>query len=246
MKLLTAAVTAALLATSSLVGAASSFNTTTDTAFLDVADPLTWVVNYAASSGTGLVGVNSLIQFNYLGANAGQTQYNFSYRILNTSTGAGALSELSSFGFDSTGVETGASAPAGSRFAAGINTNGQFNGLGTRDVCLYAGPNCNGGASNGVAVSEGIYGPGFFSLTYGAPLASQTLGNFVARWQSTIVGGDGSASGTGEIIPGGTPTPFDVTPPVPEPATWMMMLLGFGVIGSALRRTRRNALMQLA
>ena len=25
-------------------------------------------------------------------------------------------------------------------------------------------------------------------------------------------------------------------PPVPEPATWMMMILGFGVVGSAIRR----------
>ena len=37
--------------------------------------------------------------------------------------------------------------------------------------------------------------------------------------------------------------------PVPEPATWAMMLLGFGGIGFALRRGRRNskpALMQIA
>lgn len=36
----------------------------------------------------------------------------------------------------------------------------------------------------------------------------------------------------------GTPTTTvpDVPPAVPEPATWMMMLLGFGLIGSAMRR----------
>jgi hypothetical protein len=33
---------------------------------------------------------------------------------------------------------------------------------------------------------------------------------------------------------------------VPEPATWAMMLLGFGGIGMALRRSRRTALMQIA
>jgi hypothetical protein len=40
-----------------------------------------------------------------------------------------------------------------------------------------------------------------------------------------------------------------VTPPVPEPATWALMLLGFGGIGMALRRSRRRgkqALMQVA
>jgi len=33
---------------------------------------------------------------------------------------------------------------------------------------------------------------------------------------------------------------------VPEPATWAMMLLGFGVVGFAMRRRRRPALMQVA
>jgi hypothetical protein len=38
------------------------------------------------------------------------------------------------------------------------------------------------------------------------------------------------------------------TPPVPEPATWAMMLLGFGAAGTAIRRSRRRApqLTQLA
>ena len=35
-------------------------------------------------------------------------------------------------------------------------------------------------------------------------------------------------------------------PPVPEPATWAMMLLGFGAAGFALRRRRRPALLQIA
>ena len=33
---------------------------------------------------------------------------------------------------------------------------------------------------------------------------------------------------------------------VPEPATWAMMLMGFGAIGFAMRRRRRPALLQLA
>lgn len=35
-------------------------------------------------------------------------------------------------------------------------------------------------------------------------------------------------------------------PGVPEPATWAMMLLGFGVAGYAMRRRRRPALLQMA
>jgi len=34
--------------------------------------------------------------------------------------------------------------------------------------------------------------------------------------------------------------------PVPEPSTWMMMLLGFGTIGLAMRRRRRTGLALLA
>jgi hypothetical protein len=33
---------------------------------------------------------------------------------------------------------------------------------------------------------------------------------------------------------------------VPEPATWGLMLLGFGAMGFAMRRGRKQALMQLA
>ena len=42
--------------------------------------------------------------------------------------------------------------------------------------------------------------------------------------------------------------PLNVTPPVPEPATWGMMLLGFAGTGMAMRRSRRRngALMQVA
>ena len=35
-------------------------------------------------------------------------------------------------------------------------------------------------------------------------------------------------------------------PGVPEPATWAMMLLGFGAAGFAIRRRRRPAIMQMA
>jgi hypothetical protein len=37
-----------------------------------------------------------------------------------------------------------------------------------------------------------------------------------------------------------------VTPGVPEPATWAMMLLGFGFIGAALRRRTRQGSLALA
>ena len=55
-------------------------------------------------------------------------------------------------------------------------------------------------------------------------------------------GGGGGGGGGGSIT---NPAP-PITPPappvgvVPEPATWAMMILGFGLIGSALRRAGRR------
>lgn len=47
--------------------------------------------------------------------------------------------------------------------------------------------------------------------------------------------GGGSYSGT-----------INVAPPIPEPATWALMLLGFGAVGFVVRRRRRPALAQIA
>lgn len=67
---------------------------------------------------------------------------------------------------------------------------------------------------------------------------------------TSIIGGGGGggalppSSGvppTSEVPPGGT-----VVSPVPEPGTWLTMLLGFGMIGSAMSRRRTRARMAAA
>ncbi len=54
---------------------------------------------------------------------------------------------------------------------------------------------------------------------------------------------NGNNSSTGSL--GGTVT-INAAPAVPEPATWAMMLMGFGAAGYAMRRRRRPALAQMA
>ena len=49
-------------------------------------------------------------------------------------------------------------------------------------------------------------------------------------------GGPGDPDG-----PGGPNGEAPLTSVVPEPATWMMLILGFGVLGSVLRAQRRKA-----
>lgn len=43
------------------------------------------------------------------------------------------------------------------------------------------------------------------------------------------IGGGGGGGGTS-----------DIAPPIPEPGTWLMMITGFGLLGFALRRRRRQ------
>jgi len=63
------------------------------------------------------------------------------------------------------------------------------------------------------------------------------LGNNVTH---TITLSNGQGSSNAQIFSTGTPA-------VPEPATWAMMLLGFGAIGVAMRRSpRKRALLQVA
>ena len=52
--------------------------------------------------------------------------------------------------------------------------------------------------------------------------------------------------GTFGVIDGSTLQGLTYAPAVPEPATWAMMLVGFGGIGLAMRRRRPPALAQLA
>ena len=49
------------------------------------------------------------------------------------------------------------------------------------------------------------------------------------------------------FIGNGLVTTFDTAAigPVPEPGTWAMMILGFGVIGSAMRSARRKQTMRI-
>lgn len=70
-----------------------------------------------------------------------------------------------------------------------------------------------------------------------APVTSGTPGGPPILSEIPLPGGGGGGGGfTPPIIPAVTPT-VPVTPaaPVPEPATWTMMLLGFALIGRALR-----------
>lgn len=73
---------------------------------------------------------------------------------------------------------------------------------------------------------------------------------FISSGTNTIIvsGNAGSGSGLAQSITAGIAgqLTFAEVSPVPEPATWAMMLLGFGGIGFSMRRRTKPVLAQMA
>ncbi|MBN8816664.1 MAG: choice-of-anchor A family protein [Sphingomonas sp.] len=111
----------------------------------------------------------------------------------------------------------------------------------------------------------------FINLNFGGLAAENVLFNFVDASSITMngwnVGGTvlapdafltlrgGSVAGSvivdgfhseGSTIGGHAFTGLAATTAVPEPASWAMMIVGFGMVGAALRRRRRGAIAALA
>ena len=181
-------------------------------------------VHFVGSAGDQFEGLAADLALTFQSVDA-SGDYVFAYSIANTSTDPNqADSELSGFGFDvdpnlSSATETGPLTVDSGNISNGVDV----------EFCLTAGANCNGGSSNGDPIGNGGF-DGFFTLLFaGGDPGMITLTDLTTRFQST---GDGEGSGIG--------TP-DNPPVVPEPATWAMMLMGFGATGYAMRRRRRSA-----
>lgn len=180
-----------------------------------------YVINYTGQvGGSTEAGISALLKLTFTGISG--NSYNFSYDLTNTSS---LESRLRSFGFDTDPNISGAA-------ASGVYDNVEYNNnfpesFGTVDVCFRAdGGNVCTGGPNGLA--EGANAIGTLSLTFGSAQESISLDRFVTRFQS-IEGSNYGNSGIGV----GTPVPA-----VPEPATWALMLAGFGAIGWGMRRRK--------
>jgi len=159
--------------------------------------------------------------------------FTFSYIVTNTSSLAlNPVGVISSFGFNDVGVSTTTGSINGdfTNIIFGGSGPGPFNGI---EVCFNNSSGQGEGCSGSSGVAVGDPGTGTFTLQYDASVTSLTLGDFAFRFQSLGLNGGGSGTGTEN--------------PIPEPATWAMMLLGFCGIGMAIRRSRRSsAMMQIA
>ena len=191
-------------------------------------------LNSPDASGTlGLQFINTTID-----SGTGDTIYNFMWSLENTSDGGVQTNgaNISGFGFNVSGgtldLDTSyvhTDAPNNGAAAIDSIDSGNISGGNNKlDIC-FTGNTCAGGADAGPTAGEtfsGTLGIEFSSLDSGAI----TLSNPIIRFQNTLP--TGSDIGT----PGGTP-------PAPEPATWAMMLLGFGATGFVIRRSRRKGLL---
>ena len=227
--IVSAAFAAAIAFTSAPVMAASVLNPD-NSVTIDAADDFSWTFNYNGFIGNGgasIPGLTARITFNYL--NRTGNTFNFSYTLTNTSGAPIDASRVTIFGFNTNPNVTSASTGSGDQFDI-VASGNQPNGLSDIDLCFKdGGPtnNCTG-ANSGLNIGQSASGT--FGLTFGSQLASITLSDFSVRYQGIdsrqLQLSDGSASGI---------------PAIPEPATWAMMIGGFGLIGAGARR-RRTAL----
>ena len=84
---------------------------------------------------------------------------------------------------------------------------------------------------------------------FGAIYSANWLNGALSRAVFNVAPGTYSFSVTGTIV-GGFPADFgirlDTLGAVPEPATWAMMLLGFGFLGGAMRSAKRRQVLSVS
>jgi len=175
-----------------------------------------------------IAGLSAEIDYKLTGITAGGKTWTFAYDIDNTSTAPVTGSRISGFGFN---VDPNVS----SKSATGVlnhTDSGNVPMIGSREVCI-TGNNCAGGGAAGVTM--GNTGLGTFTLNFSSAKTSLDLSDFYVRYQAVYAPGISNGSAVGTVVD-------RVKGGVPEPATWAMMIMGFGAIGMVLRSRRRPVL----
>jgi hypothetical protein len=175
-----------------------------------------------------IAGVTSALKFTLFSHTS--TQYVIDFLAGNFTTNG--TSRVTSFGFN-VDPNFASAALANSPIFTDFEVNGAIGPVGL-DFCAFGGSNCNGGAGGGL--NTGLITGGRITLNFNPAVGAGgiTLSGFTDKYQSVSAFNGGSLRGTEGG--GGNPTPFDNG--VPEPATWVMMIAGFGGVGALLRRRR--------
>jgi hypothetical protein len=204
-------------------------------------------INFSGQTSSALGSLTLTLTGTQAGSTAGETDYLFSWSlanpISNSTSALNPFANISGFGFNVTNATVDI-ATSGVTTTSGSTVTNAINGVGSGQIssginvnfCGTSGPTCSGGANGGPTPGHTFGGNLVLELTSN-PLTVD-LASPVLRFQNT--GPTGNGSDTGLPVPGA----------VPEPATWAMMLLGFGAIGLTMRRRRvaggQNLMMQVA
>ena len=170
------------------------------------------------------------------GGNGDNTVWTFKFTLDNTST---INSRITALVFDTT--------PNFDVDESGISVVGavidEFSGAGSLpqsfgnfEGCASAnGDPCQGGGGDGI--DEG--GSDMWTITFvtSAPTETFSFDDFGVRYQGVDFNCGGQGGQTGGDCASGVGY-FEMTM-IPEPATWMMMILGFGMIGLQMQRRRK-------
>lgn len=127
-----------------------------------------------------------------------------------------------------------AAAPAGAQTVYGSVTTGSGGA-----VSFGATPSGNFKANFLIDASVDL-----FTTNTGGPL-DPLNGDVGATLTANNASGAVFDAGSGNSLTSVSAVPINATSAVPEPATWAMMLIGFGTIGGVLR-TRRKAILRFA
>ena len=236
-RLIQSAIAAAALAVSAPASAAIIFDFNTGLLTVDstttVGSSTTIDFNGFAPGSSAIPGLTSSLTLTFQGLSG--NNYLFDYLLMNTSSSPIDASRVTMFGFTSITPNPNLTNSTVTG-AFGTVASGNLPGGSDLELCAKNGQNNNCAGSQG-GPSAGQSGSGALTSAFDTLNSQITLGGLTVRYQgiaSTALGITG-----GSAI--GTPTP-----PVPEPATWAMMLIGFGATGYAIRRRRKPAIAQLA
>lgn len=154
--------------------------------------------------------------------------WRFAWEIGNNAGPAFDRARITGFGFDVVGASP-----------VGVSAAGAFDRVGTgavatgfeTDLCfMAAGNGCATNSNSGLRPGDDA--DGTIRLGFATRQQMVTLSDIYVRWQGSQVD---------RAVPRNTPTisvsHLDIEP-APEPAIWAMLILGFGLVGTAARRRR--------
>lgn len=208
---------------------------------IDANDPFSFTTKFNGfTDGFAPVpGLSGLTKISYVMSTSSNKKYLFSFSVTNTSSAPLTSSRISIFGFDvDPNVKVSTSSATGTYSTVGA---GNVPIIGDHEICFKAGgasSNCAGGGSGGAAIGQTVNGTFTLSFDNSVPNRIFKLSNFFVRYQDVRnERRNGPSSAVGQTV--------SITESVPEPASWLAMIAGFGVMGIALRR-RGNSVARLA